>query len=349
MDSAHLKTANGILEIPQYCFLNDFLSVDSGNFNKSSVFYNFRVISALSHNLLLLGVLYKADFLFEEVIASNRYTQFLRGDSAKLEIMERHMCKSAGASLASFYKKSNKIGEQFMKKTFSVLLLCILMVLPVSGVASAAEVSETGLCLSGTVIKDTGTYRLIDVSGHLVKEVSAEPVASSSNEDDGIMPCYNNTGVTRLTPMGILIYPLVRYEGKEAVLDLDSTMFYSKPYSHENYIRDTMSRAKRLEIMKTTSALGYEQIGWYMITGYNIDTYRADRFTYYEWTEAGKKGLYALAAYDGDNPFELVSYFKGGVSNTDSFKFGITGDVTYQPMATASTVTMPIELTVTLD
>lgn len=101
--------------------------------------------------------------------------------------------------------------------------------------------------------------------------------------------------------------------------------------------------------MNTTSALGYEQIGWYMITGYNIDTYRADRFTYYEWIEAGKKGLYASAAYDGDNTFELVSYFKGGISNTNSFKFGITGDVTYQPMATASTVTMPIELTVTLD
>lgn len=62
-----------------------------------------------------------------------------------------------------------------------------------------------------------------------------------------------------------------------------------------------------------------------------------------------KSRLYASGAYDGDNTFELVSYFKGGISNTNSFKFGITGDVTYQPMATASTVTMPIELTVTLD
>lgn len=237
-----------------------------------------------------------------------------------------------------------------MKRIFSMLMLCVLMVLPLTGAASAAETPETGLHLTGTVLKDTGTYRLIDVSDHFVEEVPAVPVDSISSQDDGVMPCYNgNNGITRLTPMGVLIYPSVFYNGKkDVILDLDETMFFAEAKSFQNFIADSMSREKRLEIMDTVKALGYEQTGWYMSTGYNIDTYKPGSFTYNEWTEAGKSRTYGRSAVDGDNVFEFYSYFPDGVSNTTPFKFGITGTVTYRSGAQFPMGSMSIELSVTL-
>lgn len=236
-----------------------------------------------------------------------------------------------------------------MKRILSMLFLCVLMVLPVTGAASAAELPETGPRVDGIVVKDTGTYRLIDVSDHLLEEVPLEPVDSISDPDDGIMPCYNNnSGVTRLVPTGLTIYPYVRYQGKDVVLDLDNTTFSAPVYSHQNHIIDTMNHTKRLQMMNTTAALGYEQVGWYISTGYNLDTYKPGRFTYNKLTETGKSQSYGKSAVDGENKFEFASYFKDGVSNTTVFKFGITGTVSYRSGAEFKMVTVPIELSVTL-
>lgn len=233
-----------------------------------------------------------------------------------------------------------------MKKRFlSAFLLFVLLVIPAT--ASAAEMTK-GLMPSGDV-REVGGLHVCAIPESAM-EVSEEPVSQipDGNEND-IMPCFNTTGVTRLTPRGVVVFPIAKYQGENIIVTDDVVKFYSPSLYFQNYIRDNMSREKQTEITNFLAQYGAEQIGWYMITGYDLDTYKPGRFTYYEWTNTGKSGAKTKAAVDGaDNIFELVSYFSNGSAN--SFKFGITGNVTYQTHPTStSMVTMPIELSVTID
>lgn len=234
-----------------------------------------------------------------------------------------------------------------MKKILSSLLLCALMLFSMTSVAYASEAPHTNLSPSGAIIKETDMYRLREIPDS-VEELSSEPV-SAVGDDVGVMPCYNTTGVTRLTPLGVLVYPVVLYNGEAAIFDDDSVQFFSPALYFQNYIRDNLTRTRQNEIKNILEQNGLEQLGWYMITGYDIDTYKPGNFTYYEWTRAGKSGVHTKRAVDGsENVFELVTYFKDGTLS--SYKFGITGDVTYRTMPTSyDTVKMPIELSVTIE
>lgn len=234
-----------------------------------------------------------------------------------------------------------------MKRFFSALLLCMLTLFSMTGVACASEATHANLLPSSTIIKETDTYRLREIPDS-VAQLPSEPI-STVVDDGGVMPCYNTTGVTRLTPLGVLVYPVVLYNGEPAIFDDESVQFFSPALYFQNYIRDTLTRAKQNEIKDILEESGLEQLGWYMVTGYDIDTYKPGNFTYYEWTRAGKSGVHTKRAVDGsENIFEVVSYFKDG--SLSSYKFGITGDVTYRTMPTSyDTVKMPIELSVTIE
>lgn len=218
-----------------------------------------------------------------------------------------------------------------MKKIVSALLLVVLMMGAVTGQAFAVD-SHTEF--------PTGDLAAILDSGQ-IQQVG--DVSDVSADGDIAMPLAG--GVTRLNTMGIIICPLVEVGGKAQPLTDEIYQFIVEPLSFQNYLRDYMTVEEQETIKTLVTAAGYEQVGWYMITGYNIDSYRPLRFSYYEWTGAGQSSLKGKTARNGDNIFELYSYFEDETST--SYKFGITGNVTYQNYAGGSTVTMPIELTVT--
>lgn len=105
-----------------------------------------------------------------------------------------------------------------------------------------------------------------------------------------------------------------------------------------------MSEQQQIAIGKTLSKANFTQIGWYMDTGYYLDTYRPLRFNYYEWTSDGKSVMKGQTAHNGNNSFQLVSYFR---ENTpDSYLFGFTGNVQFMGYVGAPTSTRSIELSV---
>lgn len=231
-----------------------------------------------------------------------------------------------------------------MKKIVSALLLVVLMMGAITGQAFAVESQVAmypDLAFAGESVEEVGAFHLFAVPDS-AKEQQVEVVPEAVS-DGVVMPLEG--GVTRLIPMGILVYPLVMYNGEKVYLGDDIFAFYVEPLSFQNYLRDYMTAEEQEAIKSLVTAAGFEQIGWYMRTGYSIDSYRPMRFSYYEWTGAGQSSLKGKSAQNGSNIFEVVSYFDDEIST--SYKFGITGNVTYQNYVGGPTVTMPIELTVT--
>lgn len=227
-----------------------------------------------------------------------------------------------------------------MKKTFTALVLVVVMVLSM-GTSLAADTEYCGLRPSGEVIADDGEFKLISIDSNQITAQVTEETVDSNNQ---IMPLEG--GVTRCEPMGLLIYPVIRHEGKATILEGDSVAFFCGPVSGMNYIASTMTQAEQDNIKSLVSNAGFEQIGWYMITGYKVDSYRPLRWSYYEWTNKGQSALKSKAAINGENTFEVVTYLANEPST--SYRFGISGTFSSQSSATAPTSNVPIGLYVTM-
>ena len=165
---------------------------------------------------------------------------------------------------------------------------------------------------------------------------------SQSNDSDA-MNSEKATGVTRLKTLGITIYPLVRSENKVTIYQDNNVKFYAKPKDFQTYLREDVTQEYQDKVANYLKSEGLEQVGWYMDTGYYIDSYNPIRFDYYEWNSSGKSSLKTRRAVNGNNKFEFYYYFEKGTEPM----FGMTGNALYQSSAGWPTTTMGIELSVT--
>lgn len=219
------------------------------------------------------------------------------------------------------------------KRAFSVIL-AMMMLFTLFAPASAKDMVPSD--------ENTDSLEIMPVESLDSRFESAGKMSQASVNDNGIMPLDN---LHPLTPLGLLVYPTFYQDGNLMVVTDERAVIYSPPLNFQNYISTNISREKQEEIKNLLSSAGYEQVGWFMNTGYNLEVYRPIRRQYYFWTGSGKSALNTDTAKNGDTYFRLVTFFAEEVSS--SYKFGMTGTVTYETSPTSSTATIPIELSVT--
>lgn len=229
-----------------------------------------------------------------------------------------------------------------MKKSFLTLLLTTFMLMFTASVAFASETGSS-INIPGQVVAEENGYRLIAINPELSDgEVQMVEIDCNDNSNDEIMPLEN--GVNRTDPIGIMVCPVIDYNGEATILDLDGLSLYAPARPSIGYIVDDITREEQASIMAKVESLGYKQIGWYFIGGYKLDTYRAINWSFNVYVESGVSDRQGKSATNGENYFEVVSYFPNGVPTNTEWEFGIRGTVTYQSFLSYSTVTAPIAL-----
>lgn len=225
------------------------------------------------------------------------------------------------------------------------LILCgTMIVTPLNSAFAAASPEPVHF---GQPVATVGGLQLVEIPKATKEQpiIPADETTTESKDDTTIMPLAN--GVARLIPMTLYVYPVVYFNGEAQIVDDSSVRFEIRPSSYYNFIRGTMSEQQQIAIGRTLSDANLTQIGWYMDTGYYLDTYRPLRFNYYEWTADGKSARKGQTAHNGNNVFRLISYFRE--HTPDSYLFGFTGDVQFIGYAGAPTSTISTELSVTFE
>ena len=235
-----------------------------------------------------------------------------------------------------------------MRKFSSLLVIvCTIAALCIPSMAATGSTPDVSAPLyvairePERVIAEQGPYRFIKID-EVPEATSSDSLMEPSICSEQIMPLENS--VTRFTPMGVLVLPIVMYNGEPTAMDGDGIEFFSPAIENYGYIAGTMPLATQESIKNNVRKAGFEPIGWYMITGYTIDSYKPIRWQYYELTGTGKSAQKGKTATNGDNTFELISYYSNETS--PYYTFGITGTLTYQQWHNYPTSTVPIQLTV---
>lgn len=235
-----------------------------------------------------------------------------------------------------------------MKKFSSLLIIvCTIAALCIPSMATTGSTYDvsaplyTAICEPERVVDEQGGHRFIKID-EVPEAASSVSPTDPSICGEQIVPLASS--VTRFTPMGVLVLPIVMYDGEPMAMDGTGVEFFSPAIDNYGYIAGTMPLATQESIKNNVRKAGFEPIGWYMITGYTIDSYKPIRWQYYELTGAGKSAQKGKSATNGDNTFELVSYYSQETS--PYYTFGITGTLSYQQWYNYPTSTVPIQLTV---
>lgn len=191
-----------------------------------------------------------------------------------------------------------------MKKRAISAILAMMMLFTLFAPASAKDMIPSDETIDSLEIKPVDSLTSFFETSDGTSQTSAD--------DDGIMPLDS---MHPLTPLGLYVYPIFIQDGNLMAVTDERAVIYSPPLSFQNYISTTVTKEKQNEIKELLSNAGYEQVGWYMETGYNLEVYNPIRWQYYCWTGSGQSALQTETAKNGNTYFQIYTFFANQASS----------------------------------
>lgn len=228
-----------------------------------------------------------------------------------------------------------------MKKITALLLAALMSVSLLSSVAFAAGPMAEGSDVP-TVTLDPNSF--IRVKPLEYEEADLDELPEISGEEN-----IESRAITvpRVNPIYYDVFPVIFQNGHDTAIVDDPVCIHKGPTGGLGYIDEKITAAEQNRVKAICKSLGYEVIGWYVYTAYElINVFDPGYWSFYVMRESGDSKKTIANANLGINEFGILTYIP---TEPRAFKCGIKGSLVYRPQQGMDTVSMPIGLYATFE